>query len=549
MPKPLSPSDAVALRRILTYQNQNRIPDAVRATGELTNPLLQGSVLADRFLGRTYRSSAAELTEWLSLYRDQPEALKIHALLQSKMPKGVALPSKPDIPSLSPSMRPAPAADAFGANRNNSMPADSVARSAVDLASQGKVAQALRLTKAYRLQPAAAARLRAQVAQVLFTGNDDENALRVVQDSLKNTAPTDQNSLTWYIAGLTAWRLERFNDARMFFQGGADATITTPYLRAACAFWASRSARQQQNPWETIRWLKVAAEDRTTFHGLLARRLLRMDIGPVPSGDLLTQADVDAVAATASGWRAFALLQIGQPDKAEAELRMLWPAIQQSAVLGRSVLLVASAAGLSDLAAQLAGLIQGPEGRFDALRYPTPRLRPAGGFRVDRALVYALARTESNFDPAAVSPAGARGLMQIMPATADWITGRLGMAPQRLHEPSVNLEIGQRYVSHLASLDGVGDDLIRVLASYNSGPGNFQRWGAAIRDNGDPLMFIEAIPVAETRDFVPEVLAASWIYAARMREALPTLDSLAAGEFPRLGTPPDQTILTSTSVH
>ena len=109
-----------------------------------------------------------------------------------------------------------------------------------------------------RLQPAAAASLRAQVAQVLFTANDDENALRVVQDSLKNTASSDQNSLTWYVAGLAAWRLDRFNDARMFFQGGADAAITTPNLHAACAFWASRAARQQKNARETIRWLKIA---------------------------------------------------------------------------------------------------------------------------------------------------------------------------------------------------------------------------------------------------------------------------------------------------
>ena len=72
-----------------------------------------------------------------------------------------------------------------------------------------------------------------------------------------------------------------------------------------------------------------------------------------------------------------------------------------------------------------------------------------------------------------------------------------------------------------------------MLASYNSGPGNFLRWGADIRDNGDPLLFIEAIPVAETRSFVPRVLVYSWIYAARMHLPAPSLESMAAGEFPR----------------
>jgi soluble lytic murein transglycosylase len=547
MPKPLSPSDAAAVRNIFALQQRNRIPEAIRATNDLANPLLKGSVLADRFLKRAYRSSSAELTEWLSQYAEQPEAANVHALLLAKLPKGAAGPDKPDVASLSPVTRPPPAPLVPDAGRNNSLPADGVTRSAVDLASQGKVAQALRLASAYRLQPRAVASLRAQVAQVLFTANDDENALRIAQDSLKSTPRSEQNSLTWYVAGLAAWRLDRFNDARMFFQGGADATITTPKLHAATAFWASRAARQQQDAWETVRWLTVAADERMTFHGLLARRLLRMDIGPVPGGDLLTQADVDAVASTAAGWRGFALLQIDQPDRAEAELRTLWPAIQRNADLGRSVLLVAAAAGLPDFAAQLAGLLQRPDGRFDALRYPIPRLQPAGGFRVDRALVYALARTESHFDPAAVSPAGARGLMQIMPATADWVTG--GMSAERLREPGINLEVGQRYVSYLAGLDGIGGNLIRLLASYNSGPGNLQRWGAQIRDDGDPLIFIEAIPVAETRDFVPQVLAASWIYAARMQQPIPTLDSLAAGDFPKFGAPAEQTTLVSTTVH
>jgi soluble lytic murein transglycosylase len=146
---------------------------------------------------------------------------------------------------------------------------------------------------------------------------------------------------------------------------------------------------------------------------------------------------------------------------------------------------------------------------------------------------------ESNFDTEAVSPAGARGLMQIMPATAQYITGNLLYAPERLHEASSNLAIGQRYLAYLSSQDGIDKNLIKMLASYNSGPGSFLRWGSEIRDNGDPLLFIEAIPVTETRTFVSHALVYSWIYAARMHLPAPSLDDLAAGEFPRF-TPPRQ---------
>jgi soluble lytic murein transglycosylase-like protein len=258
-----------------------------------------------------------------------------------------------------------------------------------------------------------------------------------------------------------------------------------------------------------------------------------MDTGIVPSGELVSQADVDAVAATLHGWRAFALLQIGQTDRAEAELRVLWSQTDTDPVFARSLMMVVSAAGLGECAADMATSLQSRDGlSHDELRFPMPRLRPAGGFSIDPPLVYALTRLESNFDSAATSPVGARGLMQIMPATARYISDQIH-APDRLSEPAFNLEIGQRYIAYLARQDGIDNDLLRVLASYNSGPGNFARWGADMHDRDDPLLFIEAIPVPETRNFVRHALVYSWLYAARMHLPSSSLDALSAGEFPR----------------
>ena len=259
-----------------------------------------------------------------------------------------------------------------------------------------------------------------------------------------------------------------------------------------------------------------------------------MDTGILPSGQLLSQADVDAVAATPPGLRAFALLQIGQPERAEAELRTLWPRASANPAFGQSLLMVASATGLTDYAAQMAELLQTRDGRpHEELRFAVPKLRPAGGFRIDPPLVYALARIESNFDPERSPPVGARGLMQIMPATAQYITGNAGIDPDRLHEPATNLRDRTALRFYLAQIDGIDDDLLRVLASYNCGPGNYLRWGADVHDGGDPLLFIEAIPIAETRAFVPHVLAVSGSTPPGMHRQAPSLDSLAAGEFPR----------------
>lgn len=534
-PQPLRPSDVALMRRIFALQARGDIPDAIRSAKDLKNPLLMGSALADRYLGRYLRPQADELTDWLARYGDQPDAAAIHALLLTRLPKGVTPPPAPETVALPRSADPDPAPEDIDPPRNDLARNPVLDRTVLDRAQHGNVTSALRLISMTRgITPAYGAQLRAEVAQVLFTRNEDADALRVAQLALGNTEPADQPSLGFYIGGLAAWRLDRIDLARTLFEGGAKASDTSARLHAASAFWASRASRSMHDAVGTVKWLRVAAEERLTFHGLLARRILRMDTGIQSSGELISQADVDAVAGMPQGWRAFALLQIGQTGRAEAEIRGLWPKAATDPAFGRSLLMVASASGLTECAAQMATLLQSHDGRrHDELRFPMPRLRPAGGFSIDPPLVYALTRIESNFDSSAVSAVGARGLMQIMPSTANYISGPLSLAADRLHEPGFNLEIGQRYMSYLAKQDGIDDDLLRVLASYNSGPVSFLRWGAEIQDHDDPLLFIEAIPGVETRTFVQHALVYSWIYAARMHLPAPSLDALSAGEFPR----------------
>jgi soluble lytic murein transglycosylase len=200
---------------------------------------------------------------------------------------------------------------------------------------------------------------------------------------------------------------------------------------------------------------------------------------------------------------------------------------------------VASRVGMDDLAAQLAGLLHVPTDAQPVLpRFPVPKLQPEGGFQVDPPLIYALARVESNFDPGAISAAGARGLMQIMPETAQYLMGAAYFPRQRLHEPASNLAVGQRYLQTLAGLDGIDGNLMKMLASYNAGPGNVQHWSETMHDQNDPLMFIETIPVTETRNFVPLALSYAWLYAAQMHLPAPSLDAIAAGMFPRFTPAP-----------
>ncbi len=535
LPRPLRPSDAALARRVFAMQARGNIPEALRATARMDDTVLLGPILADRYLGRFHHSTVDELTDWLTQYGDSADAPAIHALLLMKLPRGSAAPPAPDLAGLDPAAVPDPVPENQDEPHRTLQRDPVFDRRVMALAERGAFAGALKLIASRSKLPLAyAAELRAEVAQAAFILNQDNDALRIASAILDDGPGESLPSLAWYVGGLAAWRLDRLEQARSLFAGGATTAATTPYLRAASAFWASRASRRLRDAAGTGRWLRVAADQPLTFHGFLARRMLRLPTGIVPSGQLMSQADVDAVDATPQGRRAFALLQIGQTDRAEAELRLLWPRARASGPFARSLLMVASAAGRLDFAAQMADQLQAAEGvRYDELRFPLPTLRPAGGFRVDPALIYALTRLESNFDAAAVSSAGAHGLMQIMPATAQYIMGDEQLGLDRLHEPETNLDIGQRYVALLARQDSIDEDLMRLLASYNAGPAAVSRWLADLRDDGDPLMFIEAIPAAETRAFVPTALVYTWIYAARLHVPAPSLDQLAAGEYPR----------------
>jgi soluble lytic murein transglycosylase len=536
LPRPLPPSDAARIRRIFALQDKGNIPEALRESEALGETRLLGHILADRYLGRFYHTSGQELADWLSRYTDEPDAPAIHALLKARLPKGMTLPPAP--PS---------AVRLTGAGISDPVPEDTdpqdrsiprnpmLDRAVAERAREGNATAALRLIDTTRgLSAPYAALLRAEVAQAMFTQNRDAEALDIAASAMKRLRPDQRVGLAGYVAGLAAWRLDLPELARFHFEAAARAPLNTAALRAAAAFWAARAHLRSGDPGGYAPWMRLAAEEKRTFYGLLARRALGLPSGFAWDQETLGEADVDAIAATPQGWRAFALLQVDQPERAEDELRQLWPSAQANPTFGRSLLLVAGAAGLTDLTAQLATLIQLVDGRpRDDLRFPVPKLMPRGGFRVDPALVYALTRLESNFDPTAVSPAGARGLMQIMPMTAQYIARSSDLPSTRLHDPAFNLELGQRYVAYLADQDAIGGDLIRLLASYNSGPGNFAHWNTAVRDNGDPLLFIEAIPVTETRGFVQHVLTYTWIYAERLNLPVPSLDQLSAGAFPR----------------
>ncbi len=126
---------------------------------------------------------------------------------------------------------------------------------------------------------------------------------------------------------------------------------------------------------------------------------------------------------------------------------------------------------------------------------------------IDPLLLLAVVREESRYDPHAISPARAVGLAQLLPTTAQAMTGDRAITVEKLKDPATNLRLGARYVR--LQLDRFGGDLRLALAAYNAGPGAARRWVGA---DADPDYFIEKIGYAETRAYVRRVLGSYGIY-------------------------------------
>ena len=149
------------------------------------------------------------------------------------------------------------------------------------------------------------------------------------------------------------------------------------------------------------------------------------------------------------------------------------------------------------------------------LYFPTPVWSPRGGYTINKELLYAFMHQESTFNTSAKSSRGAIGLMQIMPATANFIsTNKLVTRnnPNILKIPEINLEVGQEYIKYLMKLDIIQNNLIYLAAAYNGGPGNLRKWLDNTNYLYDPLLFMESIPSRETRWFIEKVLTKYWIY-------------------------------------
>ncbi|GAA4740267.1 lytic transglycosylase domain-containing protein [Sphingomonas daechungensis] len=365
-----------------------------------------------------------------------------------------------------------------------------------------------------------------RVAWSYYSISRDTDARRVA-DTYRQGATGDWASQSAWVSGLASWRLNDCNAASFSFKE-VGSRAQQRELSAAGYYWAARSEQMCRRPAAVAPLLRLASNSPESFYGLLARETLGVDRRLPPD----IHNGISRIANLPNVRRAEELRNIGQPWLAE-EL------IEHQAQIGR----VQDHHALIELARKLdlpsAQYWLAHNGQYGAVvdavdRYPVPRWMPRNGWRIDPALALAHMRQESNFRTDVVSPAGAVGLMQVLPTTANAMARRNGYDAGSLYDPTANIEYGQSFIEAMRSSSATQGQLPKIIAAYNAGPLPVARW--AYMAPADPLLWIESIPYWETRYYVPAVLRNLWVYQGIAGAETPTLDALVQHRWPAFPT-------------
>lgn len=295
---------------------------------------------------------------------------------------------------------------------------------------------------------------------------------------------------------------------------------TLPTSITQSNYWLGRAYEAAGNSGAAREAYSKAAQFGQVYYGQLAREKLGMsEVGLRPLPDWQHREVAFEARETVQAVRLF----VANKHAEFAEPLLRHTAYQLTD--GGELLLAARLAQefeAHNLAILIADIADGRGSALDLFAFPKDGLPTHYKIAdVDRAAVYAVARQESHFDRDAISHAGARGLMQLMPATARETAGKLGLgysASRLTSDPAYNALLGSTYLAQ--QLDRYDGSLVLAAAAYNAGAGNVNKW---LRANGDPrsssvdvVDWIEQIPFTETRHYVQKVLGNYQVYRTRM---------------------------------
>lgn len=364
------------------------------------------------------------------------------------------------------------------------------------------------------------------VARKMMDQGDLETAFKVVAQHRPSDGPGNVDAD--FMAGWLALGLNRTSEAMRRFQKLGEGA-TSPISLARSAYWCGRTAEIAGDTTDAGRWYRRAASYGTTFYGQLgATRIGSAGAGLVPAAPSVSQSDTRAFEGRELVRVTRDLAKLLPRD--DQRLGAFARAAGNTAKSGADYVLAARLArdvGSNDVAVAVAKRAVRDNVYLMEEGYPILRDVPRAP---EPALIHSIIRQESTFNTQIVSSAGARGMMQLMPATARVVAGKLGIKKFNdatlTSDPNTNIRLGSAYLADL--IDKWSGSYILAVASYNAGTARVSEWMDRFGDprspNVDPVDWIERIPFSETRNYVQRVMEATLVYRARMEGGLAALD-------------------------
>ncbi|MEM7072826.1 MAG: lytic transglycosylase domain-containing protein [Pseudomonadota bacterium] len=548
LPDVLTAADLNRYSLIFALQENAKWREADLLIAGLEDQLLLGHVQFQRYMHPTgYRSKFHELYDWLTHYADHPGAIRIYKLALRRRPADGPIPIKPAAPELPALVKLSKDETRTETPKRSYGPLDLKVRrqlyrhyQAIERSYVTRSLEAIR-TQRQQLGACGYALAIGAVARGYYHHALDLKAIAVAEDQGLDWMDHEQvncyTRLAWW-AGLAAWRAGDYAQAGSLFRRVLrhGEWLRDDWMRTRLHFWAARTDLRQGTFHQIRTELATASDFPRTFYGLLAREYLGLDTRynwDMPQ----VNASVETALRTVPAFRrAAALVLLGKDQLARQTLDELMDELSPAAEIW--LMRFGEALGLAEFTYRLGRQVARRQGMWvDAALYPIPGWASEVAFALPPPLIYAIIRRESAFRTSAISRSGARGLMQLMPATAGFIAGRAFKGKngrKRLLQPQLNLALGQEYLLHLLESKAIQGDLIKTLASYNAGPGNLVKWQRNVASFDDPLLLIESLKARETRRYVKNVLTNSQVYGQRLGMRQSVFATLSQGDWPKL---------------
>ncbi|MBQ8686680.1 MAG: lytic transglycosylase domain-containing protein [Alphaproteobacteria bacterium] len=534
LPQILTDVDASLYEQIFILQDKEKINTAINVQNQIADKLLMNEVLYQRYISDSYRTKGREIVEWMERYYDMPGATRMEKLAKIKK----ATVRKPKVPSImtgSESIETAQS-ETWTAKKYTGSTEKKINEFKRAIRSGStKVAREILETRSFKkkLTESDYGRLAGRLSYIYYTNGEMELAKKW------GFVASDANSeYGLWAMGLLYFKEEKFGEAQKYFSRILDLPQINNARKTEAAFWAGRAADFNGNRDVAKKYWRVAAAYPMAFYGALSATML----GHQPEYEFfeqeVTDEDIEELQNTKYGKIALALLQVGRKDRAEEYLKYLITSKASDRTL-HAINAVASAYSMPRVSIQSAsvikdrGILEIDDDIIYSAQYPLPDWEPMGGWSIDRALLLAITKQESNFRVSAKSGAGANGLMQLMPSTAKRVAraNKVDISQMDMSNPEHNMFLGQQYIVDLLAHDRVENSIIKMLAAYNAGMGTMVKFEKSFYTY-DPLLYIESFPAYETRSYIKRVMSNLWLYRARLGQPLTSMEELANGNWP-----------------